>query len=71
MTDHLAKQLGLKLEQKESLSITTFGAGKATNIDTYVVKFNVILKNELSMLLFTITLQQIMGNIQWSPLHQQ
>ena len=57
MTDSLAKQLGLKPEQKELLSITTFGAGKATNIDTYVVKFNVKLKDGSSMLLFANVLK--------------
>ena len=70
MTDSLAKQLGLKPEQKELLSIITFGAGKATNIDTYVVKFNVKLKDGSSMLLFANVLKQITGNIQRSPLHQ-
>ena len=70
MTDSLAKRLGLKPEQKELLSITTFGAGKATNIDTYVVRFNVKLKDGLSMLLFANVLKQITGNIQRSLLHQ-
>ena len=68
MADSLAKQLGLKPEQKELLSRTTFGAGKATNINTYVVKFNVKLKDGSSMLLFVNVLKQITGNIQRSPL---
>jgi len=70
MTDSLAKQLGLKQEHKELLSISTFGAGKAMNINTYVVKFNVKFKDGSIMLLFANVLKQITGSIQRSPLSQ-
>ena len=41
MPDHLAKQLKLVPEHRQSLSVSTFGAEKASNIDTYVVHFRV------------------------------
>lgn len=41
MTDRLVSQLKLVPEHRESLSVSTFGAEKASNIDTYVVYFRV------------------------------
>ena len=37
MTNNLAKQLNLRSEHQELLSVSTFGASKATDLSTYVV----------------------------------
>ena len=63
MTDRLAKQLKLVPEHRESLSVSTFGAEKANNIDTYVVHFRVKTKDGSHMLMFANILNQITGNI--------
>ena len=68
MTDKLARQLMLKVEHKELLSVSTFGAKQATKLDIYVVHFNVGLKDGSSMLMSADVLKQITGNIQRSPL---
>ena len=71
MTDRLAKQLKLIPEHKELLSVSTFGAEKASNIDTYVVHFRVKTKDGSHMLMFANVLNQITGNIKRGPLHQK
>ena len=71
MTDHLAKQLKLVPEHRESLSVSTFGAEKASNIDTYVVHFRVKTKDGAHMLMFANVLNQITGNIKRGPIHQK
>ena len=63
MTDRLAKQLKLVTEHRESLSVSTFGAEKVSNIDTYVVQFRVKTKDGSHMLMFANVLNQITGNI--------
>ena len=63
MTDCLAKQLKLVPEHRESLSVSIFGAEKASNIDTYVVHFRVKTKEGSHMLMFANVLNQITGNI--------
>ena len=68
MTDQLAKRLKLTPDHRELLSVSTFGAGKATGVDTYVVHFRVKLKDGSHMLLFANVLKQITGNIQRGPL---
>ena len=68
MTDQLARQLRLKVEHKELLSVSTFGAMQATKMDTYVVHFNVELKDKSVMFMSANLLKQITGNIQRGPL---
>lgn len=70
MINCLAKQLGLKQENKELLPVAIFGAAKVMNMNTYVVKFNVKLEDILVMLLFANVLKQITGNILHGPLNQ-
>ena len=48
------------------MSITTFGAGKAMDIETDVFEFNVTLKDGSFMSLFANVLKQITGSIQQS-----
>lgn len=45
MTNKLAQRLKLPSEYKEYLSVSTFGATKATNVETYVVNFKVRIKD--------------------------
>ena len=71
MTDHLAKQLKLVSEHRKLLSVSTFGARKATEVDTYVVYFKVKLKDGSYMLMYANVLKQITGNIQRSLLQQK
>ena len=68
MTNKLAQRLKLPSEHKEHLSVSTFGAKKATDIDTYVVNFKVQIKDGSYMLLSANVLKQITGSIQRSPL---
>ena len=51
MTSDLAQKLKLPLLQREHLSVSTFGAQKATSIDTHVVSFNVQVKNGSYMMM--------------------
>ena len=57
MTDQLAKRLKLTPEYRELLSVSTLGAGKATDVDTYVVHCRVKLKDGLHMLMFANVLK--------------
>ena len=59
MTKHLAKQLRLKTEGLELLSVSTFGAGKAVGMDTYTVRFGVKLNDGSCMLMCTNVLTNI------------
>ena len=63
MTDHLARELKLVSKHKELLSVSTVGAEKASNVDTYVVQFRVKIKDGSHMLMFANVLQQITGNV--------
>ena len=45
MTSQLAQKLNLTSGYKEVLSMSTFGAQRVTDIDMYVVRFKVKLKN--------------------------
>ena len=71
MTNQLAQKLNLSLENKEILSVSTFGAQKATDIHTYVVCFKVKLKDGTYMTISVNVLNQITGSIQRSPLVQK
>ena len=51
MTDHLARELKLLSNYNELLSLSTFGAEKASNVDTYVVQFRVKMKDGSHMLI--------------------
>ena len=70
-TDRLARQLKLVPEHREPLSVSTFGAEKASNIDTYVVHFRVKTKEGSHMLMFANVLNQITSNIKQVPIHQK
>ena len=47
MTDRLAKQLKLPLQQKALLLVSTFSGKKPQNLDIYVVKFGPIQRGPL------------------------
>ena len=69
MTSQLAQRLNLALEDKEILSISTFGAQKATDIiiHTYVVCFKAKLKDGTFMTISANVLSHITGSIQRGP----
>ena len=71
MTSHLAQKLHLPLEHKEVLSVSTFGAQRAIDMNTYIVQFKVRLKDGSHMTLCANVLKQITGSIQRSPLVQK
>ena len=71
ITDQLAKRLKLTPEQRKLLPVSTFGARKATDVNTYVMYFRVKLKDGSHMLMFANVLKQITGDIQRGPLQQK
>ena len=66
-TNKLAQKLKLPSEHKKHLAVSTFGAIKTTDIDTYVVNF----KDGSYILLSTNVLKQITESIQRNPLLQK
>ena len=44
MTDQLARRLNLPSQSSETLSVSTFGGKCPRNLDTYVVHFTVVTK---------------------------
>jgi len=52
MTWRLARELKLSSESKEFLSVSTFDATKALEIDTYIVHFKIKLKDGSYMLMY-------------------
>ena len=71
MTSDLARKLKLPSLQREHLSVSTFGAQKATSIDTHVVSFNVQVKNGSYMMMSANVLKHITGMIQRNPLSEK
>ena len=71
MTSQLAQRLNLSLEHKEILSVSTFGAQKATDIHTNVVCFKAKMEDGTFMTISANVLSQITGFIQRSPLVQK
>ena len=70
MTQRLAKQLNLPSQQKETLSISTFGSQGPQTMDTYVIHFTIITKEGTHMNLHANVLDQITSPIQRGPLPQ-
>ena len=68
MTEKLAKQLKLQPQHKELLSVLTFGAKNPQDVDTYVVKFNLITKDKSPLQLHANVVHKITGSIQRGPL---
>ena len=68
MTDRLAKQLQLKAERKELLSISTFAARGPQEVSTHVVHFNLIIKDGSCLSLHANVISQITGPIKRGPL---
>ena len=68
MTDRLAKQLQLKSERKELLSISTFAARGPQEVSTYVVHFYLITKDGSCLSLHANVINQITGPIKRGPL---
>ena len=68
MTERLAKKLQLPVERKESLSVSTFAANHSKELDTYIVKFDVILKDGSSVKLEANVLKQLTRPIHRRPL---
>ena len=71
MTSQLAQHLNFALECKEILSVSTFGAQKATDIYTHVVCFKAKLKDGTFMTISANILSHITNSIQRSPLVQK
>ena len=72
MTSQLAQRLNLALEHKEILSVSTFGAQRATDIlYIHVVCFKAKLKDGTFMTISANILSHITGYIQRSPLVQK
>ena len=71
MTNQLAQTLKLSIKHKECLSVSTFGASKAANIDTYVINFKVFTNDGSDLTLSANVLKQITGSIQRNPLLQK
>ena len=67
VTEQLAKQLQLPLQQKE-LSISTFGGKRPEGLDTYIVQFSISTKEGSLITLSANVLQQITRPIQRGPL---
>ena len=59
------------MKHKECLSVSTFGASKATNMDTYVVSFKMQTSDGSSLTLSANVLKQITGSIHRHPLLQK
>ena len=70
MTSQVAQHLNLALEHKE-ISVSTFGAQRATDIHTHVVCFKAKLKDGTFMMISANVLSHITGSIQRSPLVQK
>ena len=68
MTERLAKKLQLPVERKKSLSVSTFAANHSKELDTYIVKFDVILKDGSSVKLEANVLKQLTRPIHRRPL---
>ena len=68
MTEKLAKELKLQTKCKEMLSVSTFGAKNPYDVDTYVVNFNVMTKDNLPLPLHANVVNKITGPIQRGPL---
>ena len=68
MTEKLAKELKLQSEHKELLSVSTFGAKNPQDVDTYVVHFNVMSKDNSALPLQANVVHKITGPIQRGPL---
>ena len=69
VTEQLAKQLQLPLQQKELLSISIFGGKRPEGLDTYVVQFSISTKEGSLITLSANMLQQITRPIQRGPFH--
>ena len=63
MTGKLATQLKLKPQQRELLSVSTFAAKTPKDVDTYVVNFNLITKDQSVLQLSAIVINKITGPI--------
>ena len=68
MTDRLAKQLQLVPQYQEALSASTFAARKPQDVNSYVVKFNLVTKDRCCLQLHANVVKQITGPIQRGPL---
>ena len=68
MTGKLATQLKLKPQQRELLSVSTFAAKTPKDVDTYVVNFNLITKDQSVLQLSAYVINKITGLIQRGPL---
>jgi len=68
MTERLAKQLKLVSQYKEALSVSIFAARKPQEVNSYVVKFNLVTTDRCCLQLHANVLEQITGLIQRGPL---
>ena len=70
MTEQLAARLKLSSLQRESLSVSTFGSKRSQNLNTHVVCFSVVAKDDPPIVLSANVLPQITGSVQRGPLLQ-
>ncbi|XP_065891574.1 uncharacterized protein [Dysidea avara] len=68
ITDQLAKKLKLTCDREELLSISTFAARTPQQVNTFVVHFNVITKNNSCLPLHANVINKITGPIQRGPI---
>ena len=71
MTVKLAQKLKLYCEYEEHLSVSTFGADKTREVDTYAVNFKVKAKDGSYLSLSANVLNQITSSLQRSLLSQR
>ena len=70
MTHQLARELNLSSQSNETLLVSTFGGKKPHNLNTYVVHFTVVTKQNTSILLHANVVPEITGPVQCGPLLQ-
>ena len=70
MTEQLAARLKLSSLQRESLSVSTFGSKRSQNLNTHVVCFSVVAKDDPPIVLSANVLPQITGAVQRGQLLQ-
>ena len=68
ITDQLAKKLKLTCDREELLSVSTFAARTPQQVNTFVVHFNVITKNNSCLPLHANVINKITGPIQRGPI---
>ena len=61
--EQIAKKLNLQPQRRETLSVSTFGAGKPQNLETFVVEFSITTKEGMNIALHANVLSLITSPI--------